>query len=339
MIRLIPYSVYEFSAMDRYLDQMRQKNWQYHWRFLCFIRFRRSNDAEPLRCAPCKAVKSGWTHIYKDGRIAEDVRLVRDVSELAANDVVHSSLKEDTSSRLMTNAIRLLACCIFTICSCTLACWGSVAALASLRVQSSLLALPFIVFSAVNELFLAVRLTKIKRLRKNGACYSPWRNTVRYVAFLLAFVLLLVQAFAMANAESKAKNSTLYKECRSTISDFFGNASGNSLFVSRNVLEPMYWQSLDHVGGGDVRIEYHGCLSNVSAENYYAQFQKENRGTEQLASSDGNAKMLTAISGNYYAVACVYQNRIFMVTIRDLNTDEAELLANELIDIFLSMSR
>lgn len=340
MIRLMPYSVYEFAAMDRYFSQMQQKNWQYHWRFLCFIRFRKTTDAEMLKCAPCRAEKSNsWIRLYKDDKIADDVRLVHkneDTSACEQSDVFYAPLKGATFVRFIINALLLLAACVFTVFACASANWASMNALWAMREVSSLIILPFILFLAINQLFLTVRLVKICRFTRTGNSYLPWNNIMRYVFSFLAIVLLLAQLIAGANAKAEAKESYLYNECRSALSDCFESIPTDSLTANRYVLDPLSWEALYHVGEGTVRITYHDCLSNTGAENYYTQFQKDNTGTEQLASSDGNAQKLTAISDDYYSIACVRLDKIFVVTFRELSANEADLLANEIIEIFLS---
>lgn len=342
MIRLMPYSVYEFSAMDRFFSKMAQRNWQYHWRFLCFIGFRRSSDAEALKCAPCNAKKAnGWIHFYRDNKIADDVRLVGkndNASVLMQGDELYAPLKNETVVQFITNALLLLAACFFTAFVCAWANWDSMNSLWGMREVSSLIILPCTLFLAVNQLFLTVRLVKIYRFTRKRNSYLPWNNIVRYAFFFLAIVLMLVQLVAGANAYAQTEESNLYKECCLTFRDTFENVPANyngSLTATRYVLDPLSWEAFFHIGEGNVRITYHDCLSNAGAKNYFAQFQKDNIGTQQVASLDRTAEIRSAVSDDYYSIACIHLNRILVVTFRNLSVNEASLAANKIVDVFL----
>lgn len=338
----MPYSVYEFAAMDGYFSQMHQKGWQYHWRFLCFIGFRKMPNAEALKCAPCSAEKTNsWLHLYKGDKIADDVRLIHkseDSSSRERCDVLNTSLKGNTAAYLIMNTLLLLAACIFTVFVCTPD-WDSMNTLWGMRQVASIVVLPCAVFLAVNQLFLAVRFAKICRFSRHGGSYLPWNNLVRYVSFFLAILLLLVQLVAGASVTKEVKRTNLYEKCRSAFSDSCESdpvTLKDSLTAAHYVLEPLSWEALFHVGEGTVRITYHECLSNQGAENYYAQFQKDNTGTELAASSDGNAQKLSAVSDHYYSIACVRLNRIVVVSFRNLSASESAQTADEIIDTFLN---
>ena len=107
------------------------------------------------------------------------------------------------------------------------------------------------------------------------------------------------------------------------------------MLASRTLLDPLFWEVYHSVGDARVRINYYDCLTKVGAENYFAQFQKENDGTEQSASTDGNAQTLIATGDDYCSVACFRENEFFVVTFYQLNAVEAEAAANTLVDVFL----
>ena len=71
MICLMPYSVYEFEAMNRFLEQMANKGWQYCGRFLCVMRFQKQHDAKAPVCVPYhgKAHRAPL-HLYRSDRLS-----------------------------------------------------------------------------------------------------------------------------------------------------------------------------------------------------------------------------------------------------------------------------
>ena len=157
MICLMPYSPYEFEAMNRFLERMANKGWQYRGRFLCLMRFQKLLDAKAPVCVPYhgKAHRAPL-HLYRSDWLSEDVAL-RPADGDAPAEPFSASLKETTIVELVLHAILIVAIGIFSAFCCRFSGWDSVNALWAMREVASLL-LPCAGCLMIEQVSLFVRL-------------------------------------------------------------------------------------------------------------------------------------------------------------------------------------
>lgn len=303
MIRLMPYSPYEFEAMNRFLEQMANKGWQYCGRFLCVMRFQKQHDAKAPVCVPYhgKAHRAPL-HLYRSDWLSEDVAL-RPADGDAPAEPFSASLKETTIVELVLHAILIVAIGIFSAFCCRFSGWDSMNALWAMREVASLL-LPCAGCLMIDQVSLFVRLVKLKRFKK-CAHYEPMKSTLRYVCLLLAVLSVAVQLAAGATARPTRYDTSA--------------APDTTVLANRFLLEPESWEARLHTANGSVRITYHRCLTAIGAENYLAQFRNDNADAESMMPKADDPSVLTVQDGTYYAAARVWQNEVVLISLWDVD--------------------
>lgn len=332
MIRLMPYSTHEIDAMNEFLSQMAKKKWQYHWRFLCFVRFKKEIGAKPLKCVLLKSQKSRlFPCVYHSDKLDNDIMLRPNNEDTTQNKVALAQLRETSIVRFVLFSMLIVAFGIFLVLCCAFNNWKSVNSLWGMRQMASL-HLPFAICLAIDQVFLTVRLVKIRRFSKYRAPYIPCKSYIRYICFLLATILTFVQIVTCSNIRMNARQTEQYEAYISAVyAD--GMDENRSVFMNRFILEPESWESLLHVNGGDVRVAYHDCLTSIGAKNYFVQFQNDNKEVTQDCFEERGVQMCAASDENYYAIVFVYQNRVLIIAARYAEADSGAVSVHEIVEI------
>lgn len=345
MIKLIPYSIYELAAMDRFLSRMARQNWEYCWRFLCFIRFKRTSNPRAI-----KWVEIIGQQLRMKNSLPRALRTSQDSDPIMDNsittgysefDVLYKPLRNETAIQSIINLCVLCAVCCFTIFACFFSNWDSINVLWGMREVASLFFLPLIPFLLTNQIFLLMRLVKLARFKKKRASYHPWSNFVRYLFFLFSTVIVIANFLIGASAKKRAEGSRTIKEFQSIVSCSFDFAPEDyriSQMVNGYILDGFSFESLIHIRDGTIKITYFECQSKIGARNYYLQFQKDNDRVRDEPSLIRTEQNSFKAADDYYAVACIKNNKVVFITCRNVNAgyDQIAAFSNQMIDSILA---